>query len=300
VLFPVPSLGLGPRILGRYSQTVSVAATITTGATAHEWTAPVNLFSSTTEIDTGYVQFGLHNTVVAVSTGRSDTLLDLMFGAAGAEYSVVTVPIGGRLANGTGITLPLEIPLNTRVSARIKSVRTSTSFNVALGFYERPPFVGRLPCRWVTYGLTDDASNSNCTNVNPSASVNTWGSWTEIDTTDYEHELWVPVSSIGAQTACVSAAFRIQWGLFSAASAPSNDPPVNGIPWEVAGATSSTEQLAWDWGWAGNVVGGAAANGTAPLWQPAAAGTPISARSISGTASTPSGQIQLGVLAAVM
>lgn len=98
-----------------------VSANLVAHATPHTAT-------TWTEIDASVAQdcCGLwmaSNTVIGVSTVNTSMLVELAFGGAGAEVSVVQWFVGGH-AIGLPVYLPLRIPAGTRLSGRIQGAVT--------------------------------------------------------------------------------------------------------------------------------------------------------------------------------
>lgn len=271
----------------RTNTTVS-NTTLTVAGTAHTWSTPVQLVAST-PFDT--VGFMLRVGITATSGARSDTLLRLMVGGAGAETPVVGGFSFGNRQTGSTLTLPLFIPAGSRLSVAAKMARTTPNLSIALDLYGGPNRDGvGLPTRWVAYGLTDDASNSRGTIVAPGA-TNTWGSWTALTTsTTYAHDLWVPMIDGGSATAITAVNYRSQFAIASTTDAATM--VTNATVWDGPGALGTTAEQLLD-----NYFGAGAAStpmhSGAPftpggiIYAPRAAGAAVSARAMcSGTPDT--------------
>jgi hypothetical protein len=125
----------------------------------------------------------------------------------------------------------------------VRSARTSTALTwayfIGYGGINRDS-VG-LPQRWVAYGMNDDASaNAQGTIVTPGNAV--WGSWTAVTTsTDYAHDLWLPMIDGGTQTVHTAITTRTRWAIASttdAATAATNATVWHG-PWSSASTGES-------------------------------------------------------------
>jgi hypothetical protein len=109
---------------------------------------------------------------------------DLSIGAAGDEANKIIVNdlfngMGGnsQQSGGTSVMLPLAVKAGSRLSARMQCVQLTYSSGLAVyllagAFQSNPPFN-----RCVTYGF--DSSNTKGTDIDPGATINTKGAWTE-------------------------------------------------------------------------------------------------------------------------
>lgn len=113
-----------------------------------------------------------------------DYLLDIGIGAAGSEQVLFpdlllsgrVVPTGG-LPQKT-LTLPLRIPAGSRIAIRQQS-STNTSSNVMIAVHLLPASWFGESARVVTaYGV--NAADSGATSVDPGATANTKGAWSQI------------------------------------------------------------------------------------------------------------------------
>jgi hypothetical protein len=143
-----------------YSQSLRVIATITnhagtlsaapgtnvaSGGTAH------TVGSWTTLLSAAQVTRNLHKLVFSpcgtgASATQTDALMDIAAGEAGSEVIIMqNIPVGwGAVLTSflpKAIVLPLFWPRNTRLSARVRGIRTSTNHNIlvtGLAYSRRP------------------------------------------------------------------------------------------------------------------------------------------------------------------
>ncbi len=226
------------------TNTSSTNTAVTSSATAYNNITPVQIVASTA-FDVSMISLRI-NTAVSATGARSSTVFDIMAGAASSEY-VIAGPISvGYRSTGFTVNLPIFIPAGTRISLRVRSTRTSTTFNCQLEYAgEVNRDVSGLPQRWVAYGMSDDASaNAQGTLVTPGAS-NVWGSWTSLTTsTTYAHELWLPMVDGGTTTTHSGRTYRSQWAIASTTDAATM--VTNSTVWEGPGWTSTTAEAIGD------------------------------------------------------
>lgn len=120
--------------------------------------------------------------IYGISIGvNDDFLLDIGIGGSGAETVLLAnVPLGlaGTRGDLCSVFVPLEIPSGTRVSARIQQSSTSSSdaVFVKLLLFEKSTQSGASSAQ--TYGA--NTADSGGVLVDPGATLNTKGAWSEI------------------------------------------------------------------------------------------------------------------------
>jgi len=105
---------------------------LTSAATAHNYPATFTELIASTAFDTDWVSIMLHtNFTIATDT---DSIVTIYAGAGGSEQILIADLLAGwtNIFDGNGIAnkiygFPLRIPAGTRLSARHRSVRTSTA-----------------------------------------------------------------------------------------------------------------------------------------------------------------------------
>lgn len=155
----------------------ATGVTVTTGGSAHTKGANAELAAATAFACTMvrlFVQF-------TTNTAGRVYLIDIATGAAGAEVVVaanILLDGGGGSAVGGGgcIDLPLAIPAGERIAVSAQSGATSVTLVAAITLKR----VGTTPgiTSFTTYGANTGASRG--TAIDPGASANTKGLWTEL------------------------------------------------------------------------------------------------------------------------
>lgn len=271
----------------------------TTSATAYNNATPSQMIASTSW---DACQFAFRFSANNATATRTSTVVEIMAGSAGNEYSIIgPVSIGYR--GGVGmVVLPIYIPQGTRLSIRVRSARTSTAFTFFwnIGYIPNRDMVGMLPSRWIAYGMNDDASaNAQGTIVVPGNA--SWGSWTSLTTsTTYAHDLWMPMVDGGTATVLTALQRRTQWvceTTADAATAATNGTVWAG-PWTV---TNTSEQM-------GDGIVNASATGTmiqglggghlGLFYAPKPAGSAVSVRALASGAPDTNG-LGCSILAAI-
>lgn len=136
-------------------------------------------------------------------------LLDLAVGAAASEQVIVSnlLVTGNARKIGDRVLLPLAVPAGSRIAARIQIIAASAdAARVMLKLYGKS-FLSSAPLgRMTTYG--DDTSDSGGVSVDPGASANTKGAYSQIvaSTTNEIRMLWVLFGNAG-NTAMADARF---------------------------------------------------------------------------------------------
>lgn len=161
---------------------LSRGTTLTAAATVHVKGAYAQIMAATAAAEAGFlVQLGRTSTGV-------DFLVDIAIGGAGSETVIVANLACGA---GTGAAsrkgaffIPIPIRAGTRISARCQATTISTTVDVKVHL------LGSLPGgmdsfgKCVTYGA--NTATTQHTTVDPGATINTNGAWTQIvAATDY-------------------------------------------------------------------------------------------------------------------
>lgn len=264
------------------TNTTESNVTVTTSATAYNNITPVQLVASTA-FDATWVTLRI-GTNLSAATTRSSTVIELMAGAAASEFVIIgPVSLGGR-NNPMIISLPIYIPAGTRLSVRLRSARTSLATSITLDYFggEDKHEVG-YPQQWIAYGLTDDATaNAQGTAVTPGAS-NAFGSWTAITTsTTYPHSLWVPVLDNRTQSlAGTAGTLRSQFAIDTTTNAATE--VTAGTVWDGPLLTYATTPAITDRYLTVGCGVGLPISGNGIVYQPAPAGSAVSARAMFST-----------------
>lgn len=173
---------------------------VPTGGSAHTMGDWVQLVASTAiDADLIRLRFGGHY----AGGSASPALMDIGVGAEDAEVVILpTVDVGGSDAHHT-LMFPVVIPAGSRIAARAQGGRTAVDINTALALFGGMPAVGGMATcqRWTAYGVSAAASGG--TRVQPNASANNWGAWTEIATTTADHDWWMVCANTGASDTTV-------------------------------------------------------------------------------------------------
>lgn len=273
-----PFLGaFAPSVGVQASDTTSITTvTTTSSATAYNNITPVQLIASTA-YDASSLMIQLRTTNVVAAT-RTSGVFEVMIGGAGSETSIIGPVTFGYYNNQSSWNLPIFIPAGSRLSIRVRTARTSTALTWAyfIGYGGMNRDSVGLPQRWVAYGMTDNASSdAQGTLVTPGNAV--WGSWTSLTTsTDYAHDLWLPMIDGGTQTVHNAVTTRTRWAIASTTDA----------------ATMATNATVWHGPWGnastGESLGDGIQGSTSPrtsggfggpngiFYHPAAAGSAIS------------------------
>src|SRR5512146_354971 len=134
-----------------------------------------------TSFDTYFV--AINTGSVAVSATDTSILLDIAVGGAGSEQIILPdLLCGWAWEPGRQLYLPLFIPRGSVIRARCASVIASKTVNVGIWLFGG---AGQLP--WPVfhqadaYGIT--VTGSKGTSLTPSATANTFGTWTSIGST---------------------------------------------------------------------------------------------------------------------
>jgi hypothetical protein len=136
--------------------------------------------SSALPFNSDLLQFNINNYLAA------DLLFDLAIGSAGSEVAILenllfSAAAGGTTVadTGTGINLPLHIPVNTRLSARVQGGAASQSANVNAIVFQREFYGGSLSAGIDTIGaVTADSGGTGLSDCGGTAQ--TYGNYTEI------------------------------------------------------------------------------------------------------------------------
>jgi len=167
--------GMGIRDVGSPSLANSWYNSCTTNASANikgEWT---ELISAIAQRSSGLI-------LQHPYADAYDYLFDIGIGAAGQETAIINNLTGGGIGNDKfalgSISIPLELPAGVRISLRGQS--TTGNKNGAIGVM---PIPGSFGCPYgfqnvTTYGA--NTAGSGGTSIDPGASANTKGAWTEI------------------------------------------------------------------------------------------------------------------------
>lgn len=152
----------------------SSAVTITTGA-ANTKSSYVQLIASTA-FDSYWMNLSWYG-----DPNNAHFLFDIAVGAAASEQDIVENIIhSGRGAHMSGqISFPLYVASGSRLSARAQSIDGSEDIDIQARIFGKP-FDSAAPLgRMTTYGAV--TADSGGTQVDPGASGNTKGSYSQID-----------------------------------------------------------------------------------------------------------------------
>jgi hypothetical protein len=149
---PMPVRSLGAFVP---SPIVATSATVTTGATAHQfgpWTELVP------ELATSGDQFYLTGSFVYQTYANESTVLEIGLGPSGSETAILS---GLTVGSWSGFDLPIDIaiPAGSRISVRAASVVTSWARTVSFVVLRRPPLVSQSRSSATVYGV-DPATSS--------------------------------------------------------------------------------------------------------------------------------------------
>ncbi len=196
---------------GKAANSIGTAITAGSANTKGSW---VELIASTG-----------HDYSLIYLTVRTDTVADIIFdvgiGAAASEQ-VVASNLAVAFATGTTrytslVTLPLQVPVGTRISVRSQSDTGSTVFlisglGVSTGFINTPGLA-----KIVDYGINTGTTAG--TVIDPGAVSNTKGSWVEItsSTTEDLKEIFMTVG-LRSNTLPAGTGFYFDIGVGAAAS----------------------------------------------------------------------------------
>lgn len=178
-----PTTLLGAKIFDVSDATTTNGITITASATPNTKGSWTEITSSLAEDADGIILNVLVN-----QNGGEDYLMDIAVGAAGAEKVIIPdllMCVGSSIAyrGRCDAYIPIPIPAGTRISARCQSSFASGTAQVALHFTRGGFFADSRLRKMVAFGT--DASDSGGTSVDPGATANTKGAWTQIiSTTD--------------------------------------------------------------------------------------------------------------------
>jgi hypothetical protein len=214
---PQTVFSLTDRPAGVSNTTSTMGANITTGATPHEATAWVELFSAAQVASEIHILY-LSIFDTTVSTAQTDALVDIGIGPSGSETVLISNIPAGWKANGTSfnlpeITIPILIQAGTRIVARARSLQTAKAVRIiagAQGFRDRPrmTFSG-VDC------LGGSPSTSRGTSVTP-GNTGSFGSWTNIGSATTRAYSGILPLMQGFETGTVTAnAYAIEAGINS-------------------------------------------------------------------------------------
>lgn len=186
---------------------------VPTGGTAHTMGAWTELVASTAiDADLLRLRFGGHYSGGAASPA----LMDIGVGAAGSEVVILpTIDVGGSDVHHH-LLFPVAVPAGSRIAARAQGLRTAVNIATTVALFgEMPMWGGQATSKaWTAYGVSAAASGG--TQVQPNATANTWGSWTEIATTTADHDWWMVTANTGESDTTV----RLVTNLIQVAAAP--------------------------------------------------------------------------------
>lgn len=242
-----PFLGAwgAPFITAQRTNTTPSTITTTTSATQYNNITPVEIVASTT-YDVGMIHLRSGSSISTTAT-RTDTVVELMAGAASSEQTIVgPIPWGGR-QTGTRLLLPIFIPAGTRLSIRVRSRRQSVALLWTLDTYPagNRDNVG-YPQKWVAYGLVDDASTAARGTIVVPGSSNAWGSWTQVvASTTHAHDLWLPMVDAGVMGNGTTTAINTRSQFAIASTTDAATMATNGTVWDQGGLRTSTTEQVW-------------------------------------------------------
>jgi hypothetical protein len=183
------------------------AVNVPTGGTAHtkgSWTTLV----ASTAIDASVLRLymGGHT-----STGvASPALVDIGIGSASNEVVILSNLDVGNHGGPLNLQIPMTIPAGTRIAARAQGARTAVNITIAADLNGEQGLAGsNIPTAavWTSYGVS--TASSIGTAITP-GNTNTWGSWVSLGTTTSEHNFWLALFDMGANTTVTSITYRIQ------------------------------------------------------------------------------------------
>jgi hypothetical protein len=149
--------------------------TVITAGTANAKGSWVALSTSTPNDADGLV------ILIGQNSASADYLVDIGIGAAGSETVIISnLCIGGKIpmVRTSSPIWPIPIPAGTRVSARCQSTTASATLTVQALLLQQGLMTSAPLARVNTYG--DATADSGGTSVDPGATINTKGAWTQI------------------------------------------------------------------------------------------------------------------------
>lgn len=205
---------------GRPGSAIATAAPVTsslaallTGAAINTKGAYVDIWP-TTDQPAGFVIIDMQPAGVA----GAQALVDIAVGASGQEHLVLR-DLG--VQSGTGfsahqVAVPMSIPQGSTVRARYARSNASLTMRVGMKAFA-PMSFQRRPQHVATYGAT--AATSRGTSVDPGATINTKGAWTQLTAATTAPTQWLMLH-IGNQgnTARTDALYLVDIGIGAAAA----------------------------------------------------------------------------------
>ncbi len=164
----------------------SVPTTITAAGsnnTKGSWTELVA--SSSYDSEAMLIHFGGFAGIV--TTARADYLIDIGVGAASSEQVILSNLLSSNPAQYPDtILVPLSVPAGSRVAARCQCSAASGVVGVSIKLLGNTLFASPGLQRITPYGA--DTSDSGGVNIDPGATADTKGSWTEV-TSSTTHDI---------------------------------------------------------------------------------------------------------------
>lgn len=167
---------------------------------------------------TAFPAEGLLVTADLGTAGSPQALIDIGIGAASSERVVVpNLAFSSRLGHPQSIWLPVAIPSGSRLAARCQCNSTTNVPRIVVTIMGTNPSGLSGFGRMTAYGV--DTSDSGATVVDPGASANTKGSWTQIvaSTTNECRMLLIAITARG-NSAMVDAGWLFDFGIGSGGS----------------------------------------------------------------------------------
>lgn len=197
-----------------HASSTAYGTTVTAGASADTKGAFSQVVASTS-----FDASGLFIFLGAGSSGPNSYLVDIAVGGSGSEQVIIPDLLYQQATVGREnwvLSVPLAIPVGTRVSARCQSNNASETVQVSLllmagGFPTSSP-LGRA----VMYGA---GASSGGTAIDPGSTADTKGTWVEIASSTGNPIRWLGIL-IGAKTnaALTTGRWRMDIGVGSAGS----------------------------------------------------------------------------------
>jgi len=169
---------------------------LTSAATAHNYPTTYTDLIASTAFDTDWVTVAFHTNFAAATD--TDSIVTIYAGAGGSEQPVIADLLAGwvNVLDGQGLNMksygfPLRIPAGTRLSARHRSIRTSTAVECMIDLYGGGGGHHWTGTRVEGVGLGAEGANSQGTAVTPGTTSD--GTLTAIGTTIYDWGYVVPM-----------------------------------------------------------------------------------------------------------
>jgi len=194
-----------------------IGTNIVGSATIHT-KGPYTTLIAATAAQTQLVCIVISDTVT--SAARTDTLVDIAIGAAGSERVVLPNLLAGWRGSARlsplVLTLPIRIPVGTRISARAQSIIASKGVGVAIWCYGGPNNpVWPVFTEAEAIGVTT-ASASMGTSVLPGTGAGVEGAWTNIGAvTTRDYDAIMPMVQGTMATVVMTASgehWEVGWG----------------------------------------------------------------------------------------